>query len=80
MAKDGYKAMTIRINSLQWLALHAIAQADEIPVVEVVREAIDAHVVRRKADPEFQRKLRALIADQKHVYDLLLDTEATNAD
>lgn len=79
MAKDGYKAMTIRVNSLQWLALHAIAQVDEIPVVEVVREAIDAHIAKRKADPEFQLKLKALMAEQKHVYDMLLDREATDA-
>lgn len=58
--------MSLRIAQEQAAELSAVARADEMPVSEAVREAIDKHIADRRADPNFQLRLKAILeADQK---------------
>jgi hypothetical protein len=61
-----HKAMSLRLAGEQAAELSAVARTDEMPVSEAVREAIDKHIADRKADPVFQKRLKAILeADQK---------------
>lgn len=52
------KAMTLRLVREQAEELEALAQIEEKPIADIVREAIANHVERRKRDPRFQKKLQ----------------------
>jgi Arc/MetJ-type ribon-helix-helix transcriptional regulator len=56
---SGEKAMTLRISTMQALAIESIAKTEEKSQSDVVREAITNYVEQRKADPEFQKRLKA---------------------
>jgi post-segregation antitoxin (ccd killing protein) len=60
------KAMSLRLAEDQAAELAAVARTDGMPISEAVREAIAKHIADRKADAEFQQRLKALLeADQK---------------
>lgn len=62
---DSY-VTTIRLPIALYEELVLVARADDKPISEVIREAIAAHIERRRADPEFQARLKERIeADQK---------------
>lgn len=58
VSSSDHKAMTIRLNRDQAEALELIATVDGKPMSEELREALLAHVAQRRADPEFQARLR----------------------
>jgi predicted transcriptional regulator len=59
-------ASTIRLPIDLARHLETIARVDEVPISHAIREAIEAHVAARRADPQFQQRLRARIdADQQ---------------
>ena len=45
--------------------LAAVARADGIPISEAVRQAIEKHIAERRADEEFQKRLKALLEDEQ---------------
>lgn len=47
--------------------LTAVARADGIPVSEAVRTAIAKHIAERRADKDFQKRLKALLAEDQKV-------------
>ena len=53
------RVQTLRLTVDQYELLRLIARTEGKSLSAVIREAIDAHIARRKADPEFQRKLIA---------------------
>ena len=61
------KTMTLRLATEKAAELEAVARADEMPVSEAVREAIDQHIQERRADKEFQSRLRRLIKEEQGV-------------
>lgn len=74
-AEQAEKAMTLRLSALQWYGIEAIARAEGKSKSDVVREAVEAHIAARKADPEFQRRLRALIDQNDEALRSLLEPE-----
>jgi predicted DNA-binding protein len=57
---------TIRLPIDVYEELDLVAKAEDKPVSQVIREAIAAHIERRRADPEFQARLKERIKkDQK---------------
>jgi predicted transcriptional regulator len=52
------KAMTIRLSPDQAELLETVANVDSRPVSEVIRAAIDAHIIQRQQSVEFQQGLR----------------------
>jgi post-segregation antitoxin (ccd killing protein) len=47
--------------------LTTVARADGIPVSEAVRAAIEKHIAERRADKEFQKRLKKLVEEDQEV-------------
>lgn len=60
---DVRKAMTLRLSHMQALSIESIAKAEGKSQSDVVREAIRNYIEQRKADPEFQKRLRRQIEE-----------------
>lgn len=52
------KTLTLRLPDEQAAELEAIARIDEATVSEEIRDAINDRIAARRADKEFQRRLR----------------------
>jgi hypothetical protein len=65
------KAMTVRLSGEQHAELEAIAQVDEIPVAEAVRDAIEAHIKAKRADKEFRARLRQRMEAHREILERL---------
>jgi predicted transcriptional regulator len=52
------KAMTIRLSADQAEALETVATVEDLPVAEVIRAAITAHIANRQKDQGFQDGLK----------------------
>lgn len=60
------KVTTIRQSADQADELEFVARVDGVPASELVREAIASHLASRRADPEFQTRLKErMAADQQ---------------
>lgn len=55
------KVTTVRFPTDQANALETVARVDETPVSEIIRTAVEAHIERRRQDPEFMSRLKARI-------------------
>jgi len=65
------KAMSLRLPEDQAAELAAVARADDMPVSEVVREAIDNHIAARRADKDFQKRLKRRLEEDREVLERL---------
>jgi predicted transcriptional regulator len=65
------KNMTLRLNDDQAKELEAVAQVEGTPVSETVRTAIEDRIEARRADKEFQRRLRRLIEENQEALERL---------
>jgi predicted DNA-binding protein len=61
------KAMSVRLQEQQAADLAAIARTDGMPVSEAVREAIDNHIASRRADKDFQKRLKRRLEEDREV-------------
>lgn len=68
------KAITVRLAVEQARELEAVAQVDERPVAEVVREALASHIEARRADEAFQRRLRESLERNRAILEKLART------
>lgn len=66
------KAMSLRLQADQAAELEAVARADEMPVSEAIREAIDNHIAARRADKEFQKRLKRRLEEDREVLERLV--------
>lgn len=66
-----YREMTVRMQEGQAEALAAVAHADNVPIAEAIRDAIDEHIERRRADTEFQARLREMMERNRSVLERL---------
>jgi hypothetical protein len=65
------KTMTLRMPAEQALELEAVARIDDISVSDAVREAIVAHVERRRGDVEFRERLQRFMDEEREVLERL---------
>lgn len=65
------KAMTLRLDDERAAVLEMLSRADEQSVSEAVRDAIDAHIEQRRADKEFQARLKQILAEDKAILERL---------
>jgi hypothetical protein len=65
------KARTLRLPAEQAETLEAIAGIDDVSINEEIRQAIDAHIEARRADPEFRKRLQASIERNKEILERL---------
>jgi len=61
------KAMSLRLPEEKADDLAAIARTDDMPVSEVVREAIDNHIAAKRADEDFQKRLKQRLEEDQQV-------------
>lgn len=52
------KATSLRLSPELAAELNAVARADGVPISDVVRAAIAKHIATRRADDDFQVRLR----------------------
>jgi predicted DNA-binding protein len=65
------KAMSLRLPEDKAAELAAVARTDEMPISEVVREAIDNHIAARRADKDFQKRLKKRLEEDRVVLERL---------
>lgn len=51
--------------------LAAVARADDMPVSEAVREAIEKHIAERRADKDFQDRVKQLLEEDQELLERL---------
>jgi predicted transcriptional regulator len=61
------KTMTLRLTDDLAADLEAVARVDDLSVSEVVRVAITERIQRRRADKEFQQRLKRTVEEQQRV-------------
>ncbi|HEX6602867.1 MAG TPA: ribbon-helix-helix protein, CopG family [Solirubrobacterales bacterium] len=61
------KATSLRLPEQMAAELAAVARADGMPVSEAVRIAIEKHIAERRADREFQERLKRLLEEEQKV-------------
>jgi predicted DNA-binding protein len=61
------KAMSLRLHEEQAGELAAIARVEGVTVTDVVREAIENQIAAKRADKDFQSRLKKRIKEDKEV-------------
>lgn len=61
------KVTTLRLPDYMAAELSAIARADDMPVSEAVRQAIEKHIAERRADKEVQKRLKKLLEEDQEI-------------
>ena len=67
------KVMTVRLSEDLAAELAIVARTDDMPVSESVREAIEQHIASRRADEDFQRRLKKRLEQEREIIDRLAD-------
>jgi predicted transcriptional regulator len=68
---DTMKTMSLRLEDDQARAINALAMAEETSVSEVIRTAIDERIAKRRADKDFQKRLKRAVERNQAALDLL---------
>jgi hypothetical protein len=68
---DTSKAMTLRLGATQAAELEAVARADNMPVTEAIRTAIDEHIAARRADKDFKARIRKIMDEDREILERL---------
>lgn len=61
------KATSLRLPEQMAAEIAAVARADDMPMSEAVREAIEKHIAERRADKNFQKRLKKLLEEDQAV-------------
>jgi hypothetical protein len=65
--------MSLRLPEDTAAELAAIARTEEMPVSEAVRQAIDNHIAARRADKDFQERLKKRLEEDREVLERLAE-------
>jgi predicted transcriptional regulator len=65
------KTLSLRLEDDQARAVNALAMAEETSVSEVIRTAIDERVAKRRADKDFQARLKRAVERNREALELL---------
>jgi predicted DNA-binding protein len=65
------KTMSLRMPMDTAKDLEAVAAVDDIPVSEVVRDAIDAHIEARRKDQDFKARLKRSVQENNDILERL---------
>lgn len=63
----GIRAMTIRLPADRAAELEAVARADGVSLSEAARTAVEGHIASRRADREFQARIRRMMEEEREV-------------
>lgn len=67
------KAMSLRLSDEMAAELAAVARAEDVPISEVVREAIERHIAVRRADKDFKARLKKRLEEDREVLERLAE-------
>ncbi len=67
------RAMSLRLPVEMADELAAVARADDVPISEVARNAIVEHIEERRADRDFQRRLKKRLEEDREVLERLAE-------
>lgn len=67
------KVMTVRLSENLAAELAIVARTDDKPVSESVREAIERHIAARRADKDFQRRLKKRVEQEREIVNRLAE-------
>jgi predicted DNA-binding protein len=67
------KAISLRLPEQIAADLAAVARADDVPVSEAIREAIENHITSRRADTDFQKRLKRRLEEDRKVLERLAE-------
>lgn len=67
------KAMSLRLPEDKAAELAAVARADKMAISEAVRVAIDNHIAARRADKDFQKRLKKRLEEDREVLERLAE-------
>ena len=70
------KNMMLRLDPELAERLQAVAEVEERPIAEVVREAITALIEQRRGDEHFRRKLQENLARHERALRMLQDDDS----
>jgi len=70
------KAISIRVPEKMLDELAAIARTEDVPISETIRAAVAEYIASRPADPEFQKRLKRKLEEDRDVMERLLSGEA----
>lgn len=65
------KITTLRLDEKQAAELAAVARADEMTTSHAVREAVAKHIADRRADSDFQQRLKKLMEEDLQILEQL---------
>jgi predicted DNA-binding protein len=65
------RAMSLRLSEEMAAELDAVARADGVPVSEAIREAIDRQIAAKRADKDFQERLKRMMEEDREVLERL---------
>ncbi len=65
------KTISLRLDDDQARAIDALAMVEETSVSEIIRAAIDDRIARRRADKDFQARLKRAVERNREALDLL---------
>jgi predicted DNA-binding protein len=67
------KAISIRLPEEMAAELAAIARTQDVPVSEVIREAVENHIVSLRGDKDFQQRLKKRLDEDRKVLERLAE-------
>lgn len=59
------KAISVRLPDEMSEELAAIARVQDIPISEVIREAIENHIITRRTDKKFQQLIKKRLEEDR---------------
>jgi predicted DNA-binding protein len=65
------KVTSLRLPDHMAAELAAVARADNMPVSEAVREAIEKHIAERRADEGFQKRVKQILEEDQKILERL---------
>ena len=68
-----YKAMSLRLPEEMATNLAAVARTDGVNISDAIRDAIEKHIEARRADPDFQKRLRKELERDQAILERLLE-------
>jgi len=67
--------MSLRLPEKMAAELAAIARTDDVPVSEAIREAIENHIVSRRASKAFQARLKKRLEEDRKILEQLAEND-----
>ncbi len=63
--------MSLRLSAEMADEIAAVARTDSVSISDAVRAAIATHISTRRADPDFQQRLKQRLREQREVLERL---------